>query len=121
MGTAVAAVCLLLLLLLLLMLKIHGLYSKECIEGWRAIYEKTIKKVGFSMSPTRIGETESNPCFFRAKSATFNAPSTDTVLGRDPDMRRNIPTGPLAVPTAPLLAPQPKREKEPSADGEQHA
>ena len=37
--------------------------------------------------------------FLRANAATFNAPSTDTVLGRDPDMRRN-------VPKAPLLAPQ---------------
>ena len=49
----------------------------------------------------RLGEAESNPLFFGVYSATFNAPSNSTVLGRNPDMRRNIPT-------APLLAPQPK-------------
>ena len=53
------------------------------------------------MSPARLGEAETNPLFLRANSATFNAPSTATVLGRDPDMRQNFPT-------APLLAPQPK-------------
>ena len=35
---------------------------------------KTIKEVGFSMSPTRLGEAEINPLVFRANSATFNAP-----------------------------------------------
>ena len=59
------------------------------------------KYVGFSMSPTRLGEAESNSLCFRANSATSSAPSTATVLGLEPDMRRN-------VPTAPLLAPQPK-------------
>ena len=77
------------------------MHNRGSVRGWRAIYEKTIENAGFSMSPTRLGEAESNALFFRANSATFNAPSTDTVLGRDPGMRRN-------VPTAPLLAPQPK-------------
>ena len=45
--------------------------------------------------------------FFGASSATFKAPNTATVPGRDPDIRRN-------VPTTPLLAPQPKmRAKNP--------
>ena len=57
------------------------------------------------MSPTRLGEAESNPLCFLASSATFNAPRTATVLGRDPDMRHN-------VPTAPLLAQQPKVREE---------
>ena len=75
---------------------------------------KNKKNVRFSMPPTRLSEAESNHLFFRANSATFNAPSTATVLGRDPETRRN-------APTAPLLGPQPKCEKEPSAVGEQHA
>ena len=53
--------------------------------------------MGFSTSPTRLGEAESNPL----SQLTPNAPSTATVLGRDPRMRRN-------VRTAPLFAPQPK-------------
>ena len=82
------------------------MYSRGSVRGWRAIYENQYKNVGFSMSPTRLGEAESKPLFFRAISAMFNAPSTATVLGRDPDMRHRN------VPTAPLLAPQPKaREK----------
>ena len=66
--------------------------------GLFTVKRKTIW--GFPMSPTRLGEAESNPLFFRANSARFNAPSAATVLGRDRDMRRN-------VPTAPLLAPKP--------------
>ena len=50
------------------------------------------------MSPTRVGEAESNPLFFRASSATFNAPETSTMLGRNPDMRRNVPTAPSLAP-----------------------
>ena len=65
------------------------------------LFTKKLKNVRFSISPTRLDEAENNPLFFGANSATFNAPSTATVLGRDPDMRRN-------VRTAPLLAPQPK-------------
>ena len=53
------------------------------------------------MSPTPLGEAGSNPCFIRANSATFKAPSTATMLGQDPYMRRN-------VPTAPSLALEPK-------------
>ena len=89
------------------------MYSRGSDRGWRAIYEKTTK-VGFSMSPTRLGEAESNPLFFRANSATFIAPSNATALGRDPDMRRN-------VPTAPLLFPEPKMRERTSAAEEQHA
>ena len=59
------------------------------------------KRVRFPMSPTRLGPAESNFLLFRANSATFNAPTTATMLGRDPGMRRNVLTGPL-------LAPQPK-------------
>ena len=88
------------------------MYSRGSVRGWRAIYEKN-KNVGFCMSPTRLGEAGINHLLLRADSATFNAPSTATVLGRDPEMRRN-------VPTAPLLAPQSK-VREPSAAGEQHA
>ena len=57
--------------------------------------------VGFFMSPTWLDEAESNPLLLRANSATFNAPRTATVLGRNRGMHRN-------VPTASLLAPQPK-------------
>ena len=53
------------------------------------------------MPPSRLGEAESEPSFFRANSAMFNAPSTVTALARDPGMRRN-------VPTTHLLAPRPK-------------
>ena len=93
--TAFPAVCLLIMLLLLLLrLKIY-VQQRECSRK-QTMYQ------WFSMSPpTLISEAESNPLFFRAKSATFNAPSTDTALGQDPDMRHS-------VPTAPLLAPQPK-------------
>ena len=38
---------------------------------------------------------------FQANSATFNSPNAAAVLGRDPDMLRN-------VLTTPLLSPQPK-------------
>ena len=55
----------------------------------------SIYNVVFSMSPTRLSEAGIKTYFFRASSATA------TVLGRGPDMRRN-------VPTTPLLAPQPK-------------
>ena len=41
----------------------------------------------------------------RAGSATFNAPSTATELGRDPDILHH-------VPMAALLAPQPKVREE---------
>ena len=60
------------------------MYSRGSVRGRRAIYEKTKANVEFSMSPTRLGEAESNPFFFRASTATFN------VLGRDPDMRRDV-------------------------------
>ena len=53
------------------------------------------------MSPTRLGEVESNPLFLGADSATFDAPGAATVLGRDPDMGRYLPT-------ALVLPPQPK-------------
>ena len=53
------------------------------------------------MSPTRLDEAESNPLFFGASWATFNAPGTAAALGRDPDMRRN-------APTTRLLAQRPK-------------
>ena len=62
------------------------------------LFTKNIEKVGFSMSPTRLGEAESNPLFFRANSATSNAPSIDMVLDGDPDTRRNVPTAPLLAP-----------------------
>ena len=71
------------------------------VRGWRAIDDYFLINVGFSMSPTRLGEVESNPLFLRAISATFNEPSADTVLARGPDKSRN-------VPTPPLLAPEPK-------------
>ena len=76
------------------------MYSRGKVEVG-GLLTKTKQNVGGSVSPTRLGEAESNPLFFRAISATFNTPSTATVLGWDPDMRGN-------VPTAPLLAPQPK-------------
>ena len=74
------------------------MHGRGSVRGWRAIYEKTMKNVGFSMSSTRPGKAEGNPLLFRANSATFNAPSTDTVLGRGPDVRRNVPTAPLLTP-----------------------
>ena len=46
------------------------------------------------MVPTRLGDAECRPLNFRADSATLNAPSTVTVLGRDPEMRRNVTTAP---------------------------
>ena len=69
-------------------------------NGLFAYENKTKNNVGFSMVPTGLRDAEGNPQYFRASSATLNAPSTATELGRDPDMRRHIPT-------APLLAPQP--------------
>ena len=78
---------------------------KKVFEGGGVVqtYYKRLgkKNVGFSMLPTRLGEAESNPLFNKTNSATLKAPSIATVLGRDPDMRRN-------VTTAHLLAPQPK-------------
>ena len=98
---AVATVCLL-LLLLLLRLKTY-VQQRECLRV--AGYLRKNKKCGvFHVSPTRLGEAESDPLFFIAKSATLNAPSTATVLGRDPDIRRN-------VPTPPWLSPKPKARK----------
>ena len=53
----------------------------------------------------RLIEAEHNPLKNLSSSATLNAQSTATELGWDPYMHRN-------VPTATLLAPQPKeREK----------
>ncbi|MEP4903815.1 MAG: hypothetical protein ABJX82_18595 [Paracoccaceae bacterium] len=67
--------------------------------------------VGFSMSPPQLGEAEINPLFLGASLAPFNTASTATVLGRDPDMHRNVSTTPLPR----------SRKKEPSAAGEQRA
>ena len=50
----------------------------------------------------------------RATSATLNDQSTATELGWDSDMRCD-------VPTAPLLAPQPKVREKSSGAGEHHA
>ena len=67
--------------------------ASEGVRGWRVNDERNYKtNVGFSMSPTRLGEAESNPLFSRASSPTLNAPGTATVLGRIPDMRRNVAT-----------------------------
>ena len=52
-----------------------------------------------------LSEPEHNPLTKISSSMTLNAQSTAKELGWDPNMRRDIPT-------APLLAPQPKgREK----------
>ena len=69
------------------------MFSRENVRGWLAIYDLYLEiNVIFFMSPTWIGEAESNPLFLRAKSATSNALSTATVLFyRDLDMRRNRP------------------------------
>lgn len=67
------------------------------------------------MSPTRFGETEENPLFFRASSARLKVPSIATVLIWDLDMRANVHTRP------PLMHWRPKGEKKPGAAGERHA
>ena len=59
-------------------------------------------------------EAERNPLTKRASSAPLDAQSTATELGRDRDMRRNIPMGAL-------LVPQPKARETPSAAGVQQA
>ena len=56
---------------------------------------------GVFHAPDRLSEAEHNPLTKSASSVTLNAQSTATELGRDPDMYCNLPT-------ANLLAPQPK-------------
>ena len=68
---------------------------------------------GVFHTPDRRSEAEHNPLTKGASSATLNAQSTATALGRDPDMHCN-------VPTAPLLDPQPKMRDKISAAGEHH-
>ena len=57
--------------------------------------------MGFSMRPLGSSKAEPKPLTKKASSATLNAQSTATEVGRDPDMRRD-------EPRAPLLAAQPK-------------
>ena len=117
----VAAAVLLLLLLYLLLLR-SKTYVQQRVASNGNIYpvggglftKKDKTNVGPSMSPTRLGDFERNPLFFGASSATLNAPSTATVLGRDPDMRR-------MYPQPPRLPRSRKGEKEPLAAGELHA
>ena len=63
------------------------------------------KTVGFPMLPTRLGEEESNMSLTRARSATLNAPSTTTELGRDPAKRCKVPTGILLAQQPKVLEP----------------
>ena len=88
---------------------------------WRAIYFVRKKKQeilwGFHLSHLLGSARRKVVPFSRASSAKLKPPGAATLLGRDPDMRRN-------VPTAPLLASQPKVSKcenEPSATGARHA
>lgn len=70
--------------------------------------------MGFPCTPAGLSEAERDPLKQRANSATLDAQSPATGLGRDPDRRRN-------VPNAPLLAQQPKVPENNSAAGEKHA
>ena len=67
---------------------------RKSVRGWRAIEceNEKQKNAGVSVLPTRLGEAQSNPLCNRASSARLNAPSTAAELGRDPDMRRNVPS-----------------------------
>ena len=98
-----------LLMLLQLLLLLRFKTNVHCCRGGLKAYEsgeiityekrwtKQNMNFGFSMFPTRLG----GPLLNRASSATVNASTTATKLGRDPGMRGN-------VPTAPLLAPHPR-------------
>ena len=59
--------------------------------------EKITTMWGFSMHLIASARPEHNPLAKRASSATLNAQSTATELGRDPDTHRNTPK-PLACP-----------------------
>ena len=96
----------LLLLLLLLLLELKHIYSRGSVRGWRTIYNIYIYYIyiiymGFSMSPIRLGEVESIPCYLEPNQRCSMHGAPPQMLVRDPDMGRN-------VSTAPLFAPQPK-------------
>ena len=79
---AVAAVCMHLLLRLKSYVQQRVASNGNNYPIGGELFTKNDKtNVGFSMSPTRLGEAESNPLFLGASSWTFNAPNTATVLG----------------------------------------
>ena len=57
--------------------------------------ERAILNCGGVQAASRLSEAERNPLTKRASSATLDAQSTATELGRDPNMRRNVPMGAL--------------------------
>ena len=69
------------------------------------VHQNLSNNLGCSKSPARFRGAKRNPLLNRASSATFNAPSTATELGRNPDMLHH-------VPMAALLATQPKVREE---------
>ena len=56
-------------------------------------------------------EAERKPVKKRASSATLEALSTATELGGDRDMRRNVPKGRLACPTAESARKKPRPQE----------
>ena len=92
----------------------EGRVDRKNERADRAIATAVPKPCGVFHAPIRLSEAERNTLTHEPALRLRVLRARATELGRNPDIRRNVPTDPL-------LAPQPKARENTSAAEKQHA